>query len=71
MPSTFNLSSYAARVIAGISCVNELLGGAYLEIYDKGQPVDVPLTLYKRAKAAIAEYPTLCTGVTLNKREGR
>ena len=38
---------------------------------DKGQPVDVPLTLYKRAKAAIAEYPTLCTGVTLNKREGR
>jgi hypothetical protein len=38
---------------------------------DKGQPVEVPLTLYKRAKAAIAEYPTLCTGVTLNQREGR
>ena len=38
---------------------------------DKGQPVDVPLTLYKRAKAAMAEYPALCTGVTLNQREGR
>ena len=38
---------------------------------DKGQPVEVPLRLYARARAVIAEYPKLCTGVTLNKRAGR
>ena len=38
---------------------------------DKGQPVEVPLRLYERAKAARAEYPKLCTGVTLNTRAGR
>jgi putative transposase len=37
---------------------------------EKGAPVRVPLTLYRRAKEAIAQYPKLCTGVTLNKRNG-
>jgi putative transposase len=38
---------------------------------EKGEPMRVPLTLYRRAKEVIAQYPKLCTGVTLNKREGR
>ena len=40
---------------------------------ERGEPVRVPLKLYRRAKEAMAEYPTLrvCTGVTLNQREGR
>lgn len=37
---------------------------------EKGEPVRVPLTLYQRAKEVIAQYPKLCTGVTLNKRDG-
>ena len=37
----------------------------------KGEPVRVPLTLYRRAEAVIAQYPKLCSGVTLNKRQGR
>ena len=31
----------------------------------------VPLALYRRAKEALAQYPKLCTGVTLNKRQGQ
>jgi len=38
---------------------------------DAGNPVRVPLTLYRRAKLTIEKYPKLCTGVTLNKREGQ
>ena len=38
---------------------------------EKGKPVRVPLTLYRRAKEAIAQFPRLCTGVTLNQRKGR
>lgn len=37
---------------------------------DAGNPVRVPLTLYRRAKQTIEKYPKLCTGVTLNKRDG-
>ena len=38
---------------------------------DKGQPIEVPLRLYQRAKETLQKYPKLCTGVTLNKREGQ
>lgn len=37
---------------------------------DAGTPVRVPLKLYRRAKQTIEKYPKLCTGVTLNKRDG-
>ena len=37
---------------------------------DKGHPILVPLNLYDRAKEAIAQFPKLCSGVTLNKRDG-
>ena len=37
---------------------------------DKGHPVRVPLKLYRRAKQTLEKYPKLCSGVTLNKREG-
>jgi Putative transposase DNA-binding domain len=37
---------------------------------DSGHPVRVPLTLYRRAKQTLEKYPKLCSGVTLNKREG-
>ena len=35
------------------------------------QPIRVPLSLYGRATEVIAEFPKLCTGVTLNKRDGQ
>jgi putative transposase len=38
---------------------------------EAGKPIRVPLTLYGRAKEAIAEFPKLCTGVTLNWRDGQ
>jgi len=38
---------------------------------EAGHPIRVPLKLYARAKAALTEFPTLCTGVTLNQREGQ
>ncbi|MBT9170188.1 MAG: hypothetical protein DDT18_00527 [Actinobacteria bacterium] len=38
---------------------------------EAGNPVRVPITLYNRAKETIAEFPKLCTGVTLNKRDGQ
>ena len=38
---------------------------------EAGKPIRVPLTLYGRAKETIAEFPKLCTGVTLNRREGQ
>jgi IS605 OrfB family transposase len=37
---------------------------------DSGHPVRVPLKLYRRAKRTLEKYPKLCSGVTLNKREG-
>jgi Transposase and inactivated derivatives len=36
-----------------------------------GKPIRVPLRLYGRAKEAIAEFPKLCSGVTLNRRDGQ
>jgi IS605 OrfB family transposase len=36
----------------------------------KGKPVRVPLTLYRRAKETLEAFAKLCTGVTLNKRDG-
>ncbi|GFP33465.1 hypothetical protein HKBW3S42_01801, partial [Candidatus Hakubella thermalkaliphila] len=38
---------------------------------EAGNPVRVPITLYNRAKETIAEFIKLCTGVTLNKRDGQ
>ena len=38
---------------------------------EAGQPVRIPLSLYGRVKEALAEFPKLCTGVTLNQREGQ
>jgi IS605 OrfB family transposase len=38
---------------------------------EAGYPVRVPLQLYRRAKQTIEKYPKLCTGVTLNKRDGQ
>src|SRR5258708_7922481 len=37
---------------------------------DLGHPVRVPLKLYRRAKQTLEKYPKLCSGVTLNKRDG-
>jgi ribosomal protein L37AE/L43A len=38
---------------------------------EAGKPIRVPISLYGRAKESIAEFPKLCTGVTLNKRDGQ
>jgi Putative transposase DNA-binding domain len=38
---------------------------------DSGHPVRVPLKLYRRAKQTLEKYPKLCSGVTLNKRDGQ
>jgi hypothetical protein len=38
---------------------------------EAGKPIRVPLVLYGRAKAVIAAFPKLCTGVTLNRRDGQ
>src|SRR5258708_6516272 len=38
---------------------------------DSGNPVRVPLKLYRRAKQTLEKYPKLCSGVTLNKRDGQ
>ena len=35
------------------------------------KPIRVPISLYERAAEAIAKFPKLCTGVTLNKRDGQ
>ena len=35
------------------------------------KPVRIPISLYGRAQEALAEFPKLCTGVTLNKRDGQ
>jgi IS605 OrfB family transposase len=35
-----------------------------------GKPVRIPIKLYDRAKETIAEFPKLCTSVTLNERKG-
>lgn len=37
---------------------------------EAGHPVRIPIRLYTRAKETIAQFPKLCTGVTLNKRDG-
>jgi len=37
---------------------------------EAGHPVRIPITLYARAKETLAQFPKLCSGVTLNQREG-
>ena len=37
---------------------------------EKGHPVRIPLRLYQNARQALAKYPKLCSGVTLNRRAG-
>ena len=38
---------------------------------EAGHPVRIPITLYDRAKETLAQFPKLCSGVTLNRRDGR
>ncbi|GFP24885.1 putative transposase [Candidatus Hakubella thermalkaliphila] len=38
---------------------------------EAGRPVRVPITLYGRARETLTQFPNLCTGVTLNKRDGQ
>jgi hypothetical protein len=35
---------------------------------ESGRPIRVPIVLYERAKVTISEFPKLCSGVTLSKR---
>jgi putative transposase len=35
-----------------------------------GHPIRIPITLYERAKETLAQFPKLCRGVMLNRREG-
>jgi hypothetical protein len=37
---------------------------------EAGKPVRIPISLYRRARETLAEFPRLCTGVTLNRRDG-
>ena len=36
---------------------------------DAGHPVRIPITLYERARETLAQFPKLCSGVTLNRRD--
>lgn len=38
---------------------------------EAGHPVRIPISLYGRARTTLAEFPKLCTGVTLNRRDGQ
>jgi putative transposase len=35
-----------------------------------GHPVRIPIKLYERAKKTLAQFPKLCSGATLNRRDG-
>jgi IS605 OrfB family transposase len=35
-----------------------------------GHPVRIPIKLYNHAKETMAQFPKMCSGVTLNRREG-
>lgn len=37
---------------------------------DVRHPVRIPIKLYKRARETLTQFPKLCTGVTLNQRDG-
>jgi len=37
---------------------------------ESGHPVRIPITLYDRAKETLTHFPKLCSGVTLNRRDG-
>ena len=37
---------------------------------DAGHPVRIPIKVYEHAKKTLAQFPKLCSGVTLNRREG-
>jgi Putative transposase DNA-binding domain len=36
---------------------------------DVGHPVRIPIKMYKRAKETVAQFPKLCRGVALNRRD--
>ncbi len=36
-----------------------------------GHPVRIPIKVYKHAVATLVQFPKLCSGVTLNRREGK
>ena len=44
--------------------------GLRISTLEAGHPVRMPITLYARAKETLAQFPKLCSGVTLNPREG-
>ncbi len=37
---------------------------------EAGHPVRIPIKLYEHAKETLAQFPKLCRGVTLNRRDG-
>ena len=36
---------------------------------EAGHPVRIPITLYERAKETLPQFPKLCSGVTLSRRD--
>jgi len=51
---------------------NTLLFDFWLRIstLEAGHPVRIPIRMYDHAKETLAQFPKLCRGVTLNRRDG-
>jgi len=61
---------------ANVALLIKAEGGAFdywlrVSTLDKGQPVWLPIKLYRHAQVILEQYEQLCASVTLNKRKGR
>ncbi len=57
-------------VVIEPSCTPQFDFWLRISTLDTRHPVRIPITLYERAKKTLTQFPKLCSGVTLNRREG-
>ena len=64
------LQANANVVVIELSRTSEFDYWLRVSTQERGQPVRIPIRLYRNARQVLAKYPRLCSGVTLNRRAG-
>jgi Putative transposase DNA-binding domain len=65
------LQANANVVVIEPSCTPQFDYWLRISTLVPGHPVRIPITLYAHARETLVQFPRLCSGVTLNRRDGK
>ena len=72
-PELHNVCIQANANVVGIEPSRSSQFDYWLRIstLDAGHPIRIPIKVYEHAKKTLVQFPKLCSGVTLNQRDGK